>query len=175
MGYETSTNGASRVIVLSMNCASSMDSSMALCGQTLTQRPQPRQASLMTARSSMSWMASTKHTSWVQVPQPMQRSVTATVTPGMRVTLSPMRGTTLGKMRQRQQQGQQLQIVSSLSPGPTPSQTVSSLLRPTRCTRPASRPRRTCSNASSGVARRPRRGLMPKAASPKKRQPRSTG
>ncbi|MGB7096967.1 MAG: hypothetical protein WBD62_20140, partial [Anaerolineales bacterium] len=41
----------------------------------------------------------------------------------------------------KQQHGQQLQMVINFSPGPAPNQSASNLLRPTMCTRPASRQR----------------------------------
>ena len=97
------------------------------------------------------------------------------LTPGMRVILSPMVWSTWGKTRHRQQQGQQLQMVSNFSPGVAPNQIVSSLLPSIMWTRPASWQRRRWSGASCLVTRRPSLGLIFSTASPRKMQPSSCG
>jgi hypothetical protein len=76
---------------------------MAWFGQISTHLPHPRQELSIDALPSRSWMASTKQTSCVHVPQPTQPSLTRTSIPGIRVSLLPISGVIWGSNRQKQQ------------------------------------------------------------------------
>ena len=110
-----------------------------------------------------------------QQPQPVQSPVTLTSTPGILVIFFPITGSRSVTSPHRQQQGQQLQIVSSFSLGPAPNQIASKRLRPMVCTNPASRHFRAWSKASSLVTSRPSLELISVTGSPRNMQPRFCG
>lgn len=163
-------------MVSPIKAVSSTEISIASQGHCSTHLPQPRHCSAsMIARSPSIDMARTKQISSIHSSQPVHRSATDTVTPGIRLIFLLIIGSRSGSIFQMQQHGQQLQMVSNLCPGPAPSQIVSILFRPIRCTRPASRQSWTCLIASSRETRRPSFGLICSTASPRKRQPKSDG
>ena len=111
---------------------------IAFDGHMEAHRPQILQSSLILALPSTMVIASIKHTSIAHSPQPIQSSVTSIRAPGIFLTFALSSSFKSGRNFHKQQQGQQWHIVKSFSFGLTPNQTESILLRPIRCTKPAS-------------------------------------